>query len=387
MQVYKLRSTLGWIWISLLLVLVSGIQAQNILISGKVIDAENNAPVEFANLGVIGTYLGTASDFNGAFSLSVSDEFADFKVQISAVGYRPKELTVNELQLLTPLTIKLLPQAYGIGQVDVKAESKRLYGIVKSAANLISDNYTKAYNAKVYFEQTHDASQKTEAAIYFSDVNGYGERSYSGAFENRNYKVEEIRRNFEAVPLQSGLIRIQELLDFDIVRVRGNVLDADVVDRFKLDLKEEIEIKGDSIWVISFEMEKPDIVGTGDVRIKAYKGLLYVNQNDHAIVRVQINGISGGYYHAGRSAYQEKSESQTYEYTVVVDYRKFETGYALSKMVYSQHAPGDDAVNKSELKWIVYDTSSKGDKLTNTRRYFVDKESNPEFWKRFSIPE
>jgi len=383
MQVYKLRLTLGWIWI--LLLFVSGIQAQNILISGKVVDAENNQPVEFANLGVIGTYLGTASDFNGDFSLSVGDEFADFKVQISAVGYRPKELSVNELQLLTPVTIKLLPQAYGIGQVDVKAESKRLYGIVKSASNMIADNYLKSYSAKVYFEQIHKTSQKTEAAIHFSDTKGYGERSYSAAFENRNYKVEEVRRNFEVVPLQNGLIHVQEILDFDIVRVRGNVLDVDVVDQFKLDLKEEIVINGDSVWVIAFEMEKPDIVSTGDARIKSYKGLLYVNQKDQAILRAEINAVSNGYFHAGRSAYKESDDSQLYEYKVSVDYRKFESGYALSKIQYSD-STGATAI-KSDIKWIVYDVNSKSTAAENTRQYFVDKESDPGFWKRFTIPE
>ena len=385
MQVYKLRLTLGWILISLLF--VSGIQAQNILISGKVVNAENNQPVEFANLGVIGTYLGTASDFNGEFSLSVSDEFSDFKVQISAVGYRPKELSVNELQLLTPVTIKLLPQAYGIGQVDIKAESKRLYGIVKSASNMISDNYLKSYSAKVYFEQIHKTSQKTEAAINFTDAKGYGERSYSAAFENRNYKVEEVRRNFEVVPLQNGLIHVQDIIDFDIVRVRGNVLDVDVVDQFKLDLKEEIEINGDSVWVIAFEMEKPDIVSTGDARIKSYKGLLYVSQKDQVVLRAEINGVSNGYFHAGRSAYKENEDPKSYEYKVIVDYRKFDAGYALSKIQYSDFGSGGDSTNKSEIKWIVYDVSSKSMASDHTRQYFVDKENDPGFWKRFTIPE
>lgn len=385
MQVYKLRLTLGWIWISLLF--VSGIQAQNILISGKVVDAETNQPVEFANLGVIGTYLGTASDFNGDFSLSVSDEFADFKVQISAVGYRPKELSVNELQLLTPVTIKLLPQAYGIGQVDVKAESKRLYGIVKSASNMITDNYLKSYSANVYYEQIQKTSQKTEAAIHFSDAKGYGDRSYSAAFENRNYKIEEVRRNFEVVPLQNGLIHVQDILDFDIVRVRGNVLDVDIVDQFKLDLKEEIVMNGDSVWVIAFEMEKPDIASTGDARIKSYKGLLYINRTDQAILRAEINAVSNGYFHAGRSAYKENDDLQLYEYKVNVDYRKFETGYALSKMQYSAFGSPGDTANKSDIKWIVYDVSSKSTPSENTRQYFVDKESDPDFWRRFTIPE
>jgi len=385
MQVYKLRLTLGWIWVSLLF--VSNIQAQNIEITGKVVDAENNQPVEFANLGVIGTYLGTASDFNGDFSLSVGEEFADFKVQISAVGYRPKELSVNELLLLTPVTVKLLPQAYGIGQVDVKAESKRLYGIVKSASNMISDNYLKSYSAKVYFEQNNKTSQKTEAALLFSDAKGYGERSYSAAFENRNYKIEEVRRNFDVIPLESGLLHVQDILDFDIVRVRGNVLDVNMVDQFKLDLKDEIVMNGDSVWVIAFEMEKPDMVSTGDARIKSYKGLLYVNQKDQAIIRAEINAVSNGYFHAGRSAYKESEDSQLYEYNVGVDYRKFEAGYALSKIQYSALGSSGEAANKSEIKWIVYDVHSKSSVSGNTRQYFVDKESDPDFWKRFSVPE
>lgn len=382
MCVYNLRLTFCCVMV--LILMGSNLRAQDAVLSGKVINAENNQPVEFANLGVVGTYLGTASDFNGEFSLSVSQEYTDFKVQVSAVGYRPKVLTVNELQMLTPATIKLVPQAYGIGQVDVMAESKQLYGIIKSASNMIRDNYMTGYQANVYFEQIINESKKTEAAINYTDEIGYGDRKYSKAFEKRHFKVAEIRRNYDATPIKDGLILAEDMLEFDIVRVRGNILDVESIDQFELELKDEIIFNKDSVWVISFSLNKPGFIGTGDMRVKAYAGIIYINKKDQAVLRAEIDARSEGPYHAGRAAIMgDNNEPEGYDYHVEIDYRKLNGHYVLSKILYTDFS----ASLERKMKWIVYDVKALSLNYLKGRDYFMDLQSRPDFWKRFTIPQ
>ena len=203
--------------LSFLILLVScSAFAQNITLKGKVVDAETNQPVEFANLGIVNSFVGTATDFNGEFELIISEDFKSYTVRISAVGYRSKEITAEELVSEKGVQLKLFPQSYGIGQVEIKAESKRLYGVLKTASNMIEDNYMDPYGAKVYFVQLMDGSKKSEIALNFFDQDGYGERSFSNALEKRGYEISEVRRNYNQTPIVDGLIRADDILEFEM---------------------------------------------------------------------------------------------------------------------------------------------------------------------------
>lgn len=356
--------------------------SQNIELHGQIVDAETNEAIEFANIGVVGTYMGTASDFNGHYQLTVGESFKNYKVQISAVGYLVKEFTVDELFVLKGEGIKLFPQTYGIQQVEVKADSKRLYGILKTASNLIEDSYSKAYSAQAYYKQV--VSEKTtEAVVYYADSKGYGNRSLASANDSKGFDIVEVRKDFEASPIQSGLVHINELLMFDIVRQRGNVLDKDFVDDYKLSLIEEAKLDGDSVWVIKYELDNPDVAKTGDAYCEQYNGIIYVNQKDYAIIRNEINFISNGFFHAGRDAYRSVSD-QTLDYTVkvIANYRKGEDDkYALSKIKYN----GSGGSDSNELQWIIYKVDASI-KAVDKQSFYADKDEDEDFWNRFTLP-
>ncbi len=370
----------------LLIVLGSVITAkgQNITLKGVVIDAESNQPVEFANLGIVGSYMGTASDFNGQFELIASNDFENSVLRISAVGYKPKEIIVKELVQNTPSTIKLFPQSYGIGQVEIMAESKQLYGILKTSANMIGDNYSGSYSAKVYYSQTIDKNKKSEFALSFNDESGYKDRSYSNAFEKRNYKVDESRHNYEITPLMGGIIRAEDILEFDIARTRGNILDASVIDNFNLELLEKSKFSNDSVWVISYSLDKPDFSTSGDELITDYKGVVYISMENHAILRNEIQAVSNNYQLLGRSSKLKSETDNSYSYSVYTNYRKNEDGkYLVSKIVYKGKDKNDKSIN---MEWIAYDYLQMQPGF-ESREYYSSKETDKKFWDRFTIPK
>ncbi|MBS2100512.1 carboxypeptidase-like regulatory domain-containing protein [Carboxylicivirga linearis] len=367
----------------LFMLFVSGtVFSQNITIKGKVLDAETNQPVEFANIGIVGSFMGTASDFNGGFELTISEEFRSYPVRISAVGYQPKELRVGDLIDEIGVNVKLIQQSYGIDQVEVMAESKRLYGILKTAANMISDNYMQAYASNVYFSQTVSKSQKTEVALDYADASGYGDRSYNNAYQKRDYKVKEVRRNFEQKPLKKGMLRADDVLEFDIVRVRGNVLDADVVDQFDLELVKNDSSPKDSVWVIKYSLSKPDFAATGDEQVISYIGVVYISSVDYAILRNELEVVSKGYHHAGRASGLVSSSGE-YSYKVNTSYRKaIDNKYALSKIEYS--GSGSTTI---DMIWVNYDYRSEMDTQIKGRSYYTTQQTDDSFWNRFTLPK
>ena len=95
------------------LILSIGIFAQSKEIKGKVLDASNGEPLPGVSVVVKGTTTGTATDFNGEFSLIVS------KGQIlvcSFVGYINQEIEVQETENVEVL---LQPDVMNLEQVVV----------------------------------------------------------------------------------------------------------------------------------------------------------------------------------------------------------------------------------------------------------------------------
>ena len=75
-------------------------QAQNdgkIRVKGVVLDETTRQPIAFANIGIIGTAAGAASDMDGLFELIVSEKLATYMMRVSAVGYASAYPTADTL--------------------------------------------------------------------------------------------------------------------------------------------------------------------------------------------------------------------------------------------------------------------------------------------------
>ncbi|MDN5200005.1 TonB-dependent receptor [Fulvivirgaceae bacterium BMA10] len=69
-------------------------RAQNTTVSGKILDEATSEPLVGVNILVKGTVLGTISDIDGNFNLSVS-KAPPFTMQVSIVGYTPQEIEIT----------------------------------------------------------------------------------------------------------------------------------------------------------------------------------------------------------------------------------------------------------------------------------------------------
>jgi outer membrane receptor protein involved in Fe transport len=79
--------------LGILLISITGAFAQT-TISGKVTD-EAGEPLPQANISVVGKMVGTTSNFNGEFALSVTDS-PPFTIAISYIGYQTREIEITD---------------------------------------------------------------------------------------------------------------------------------------------------------------------------------------------------------------------------------------------------------------------------------------------------
>lgn len=152
---YPIQSHTNLFWLaSLVLCLLTGYQsvAQKTVVRGKVLNARTNEAVEFSNVIITGTTIGTQSDLNGAYALELSPGTVTLKA--SFVGYTPdtKTITIDGSKKVIVLNFRLQPQQKNLSEVTVKGKKERYRNKDNPAVALIEKVIAhKAQNRKESF--------------------------------------------------------------------------------------------------------------------------------------------------------------------------------------------------------------------------------------------
>ncbi|MBS1932611.1 MAG: von Willebrand factor type A domain-containing protein [Bacteroidetes bacterium] len=181
------QSILSWLMLSFPLFAFR--PAQDILISGKIIDAANGTPVAGATITIKGTKKSTISLADGSFSIKVPNEKT--VLEVSAVGYEKNQLKVKITN--APLVVRLRASVNKLEEVVVTG-----YGIARkddmveySAPALRSSGYYAPQQlmgrvAGVSIQSRDKAKQADGYADTFNrNNNNFNTEEYDNIVENR----------------------------------------------------------------------------------------------------------------------------------------------------------------------------------------------------------
>ena len=82
----------------LCLFLGTALQAQDVRIEGKVLDARTQEPIPYVNLSILNTLKGTSTDESGQFFFEIPKIFLEKTMHISALGYEDHSMTLESIQ-------------------------------------------------------------------------------------------------------------------------------------------------------------------------------------------------------------------------------------------------------------------------------------------------
>lgn len=100
---------------------IIGIEARNI--NGKVIDSKTKEPLIGANVLIIGTKKGAATDVSGKFLIqNLSKDI--FDINATYIGYKAKTVTNLSISELDNFVIELDSDVISVSAVQVQAEKK-----------------------------------------------------------------------------------------------------------------------------------------------------------------------------------------------------------------------------------------------------------------------
>ncbi|GET20297.1 carboxypeptidase-like regulatory domain-containing protein [Prolixibacter denitrificans] len=373
-------------------------QNKTATIKGIVIDNATGKPVQYANIGIEGTFLGSASNASGQFEFNVPASEKNGYLYASAVGYETVKRAVSSINSSESIVLKMEPQSYKIEDVDISAQSLVLYRILREASQKISDNYLLGpLSSQAYYRNDITENGKLihhrEAAVEISDKTGYVKETPAQEQKDINYRFMEVRTNVPVSSLADGMTQMDELLSYDIVRNSSGVLNNKFLHDYDLTLDKVTQLDGDSIWVINYTLNHPDISHTGDFYVTAYKGKIYISKKNYAVVKNETWVTASNYSRQGRSfAVTGKSNLKPVEihYNFTTSYRKNGNKYTLgfTKATRQNVWLNTQTHNKRTVVYQTYLLPSVIEtvhpNMLSEREYFVNKPYNKAFWDSFN---
>jgi len=274
-------------------------------IKGKVINSATSEPVSYTNIGIEGTYYGTASDSEGNFELKIPDEMQNSDIFFSAVGFVNKKFPVKSLFEKEFNLVKIDPQSYDIDDIDIAARSKVLTRILTMANentpyNFISGPINMEANYINNKTINDTISQVEKATVLIYDETGYASPSKSDAFQNIKYSLKKDRWEND-YQFSSGTTNLDDLLALDWVRSASSVLNPEILNGFNLKLESEPQINGKACWIISFSQAKPTLAGSGDFYGKKFEGRITIAKDDYSVIKIEGNIESSKNSRQGRA--------------------------------------------------------------------------------------
>ena len=314
------------------------------IVEGIVTDSATGDVLPFVNIAVSGTTVGTISDMNGEFRLTVPAGMGDKELSFSSVGYSPITKTMPASSD-ERMTVALAPVDYKINEVVITDKSQAgrrvLKDVVeKAAANYISRDfsYDGTYVAEgIYAER----GRKSTYHVIGYDADGYTRSDGNNAFAALNYKFASIVRDYKANDYESGKNHFDQVCGFDIVRYQFNVLNSYTLTDFDFTIESETSTE----YVINFRCNKPRLVNTGAWSPSAYSGTITVNKADQAITAAKYTVELSGYSDFGLTL--KNNDGKSTKITADVKYAKFQGKYAVKSIETKTMAGGTEVFKDS----------------------------------------
>ena len=322
------------------------------------------------------------------FELRIPEGYEQAIIYFSAVGYANQMMAADKLTGQDFVVVELKEQTYGIEGVDVAAQSKVLFRIIRTASEKIKENYLGGpLGMKIYYAEQQNGKNR-EAVVRMTDKDGYWNVSVRNAFQSRNYTFTEAKRNFEVYSYPQGKTGFDELLEADLARMGNTILNPDLINDYDLQLEKSTVFNGDSVWVIDYKTRKTDLAHTGSYYANKFIGKIYISQSDYGIVRNEIEIESDRQNSQGRSLATNSNKISKITDNITVGYKKAGAKYVLafidSKKQFTD--AGHQQVTISQTLTVM-DVLTANVSFIAGRDYFEGATFNEAFWNSFIRPK
>jgi len=256
---------------------VNFVSAQQITISGILVDDETEEPLAFASVGIKGETSGTITNNSGEFDFHVQEVLKDKILTVSMLGYENYEKEISQINYSKTIIIRLKKIPQILDEVTIK-DSLSGADIIEVALNRLSINYAdKPYLLNGFYRDIKSVNN-TYISLLESAIQ---------VFDNNHEKPRNPFKLREKV----GLIQVRKSLGYNHKYIgyfdQGNLLEILLLNNniryYDFPLSENTNSylrKGKSL----LDNNEVYII---QLRNKGVRMKIYVDINTYAIVRLE----------------------------------------------------------------------------------------------------
>lgn len=254
-----------------------------IVINGTVKNSDNHRRIEYANIAVKGTNIGTVANENGDFSLKIKNSLQADMIVVSHVGYVNSFVRLKDMDY-EKVTVWLSPRNNVLHEVTVRSGEARQ--IVQEALHKIEQNYEmKDCMLTGFYRETARKRQ------HYINVSEAVVDVYKTTYHKRSADVDRVQvlQGRQLISEKKGDTLAVKLLGgpalsvfVDVVKNPDLILDDEFLDFYNFSMEDQVYVDHRMQIVVSFT---PRV----NLTYALYKGKLYIDSENLSFTRAELS--------------------------------------------------------------------------------------------------
>jgi hypothetical protein len=351
------------LYIVLAFLIISSARGQEKLsISGRIMDADKDTPLLFAQIALSNSTIGTVSNEEGQFFLGIPENHLNDTLVITFLGYEPVRMPVSGLINKNNL-FRLKSKEVELKEVEVIALTPE--EVIRRAFYRISENYGGDSLVLTAFYRSQKYAGKKLAEFAEAII----EDLKTGYFPQNTIKELKQTASHSNIP---HLVKGRVVSDTNLVNSMGDVgkmagclgcifsddfvefsfrsiLDEKIFRSYSLKMEEIINPEGGKIYHILFEQSVKNA--------KLYQGELFIDGSSFAIMKIRLRPSFKAYdqYEKGkyRKTYTINNTSGWIAEMPLID----------KTIIYSKRVKGWYLSTIHDEQWVTFTLPSTGQKI------------------------
>jgi hypothetical protein len=247
------------------------------MVQGRIMDESTKNPLAYATVGIKGRAVGITSNFDGVFTLKLSNDYLDDQLSVSHIGYQSQVLPV-QLFIDKKVDILMKTDYISIQEVMIRYFDPRL--IVMSALERKDKNYSNepVYHLNFYREGV----MRSNRFINYSEAifQAY-KSSYSRQFDQDQVRLLQ-SRTISNVDRSDTLVLkiragIRSSLELDFVKNVPDFINPEYFHEYEFTKADIVSVDGNRAYAVAFEQKD-------HITEPLYKGILYIDMESLAFL-------------------------------------------------------------------------------------------------------
>lgn len=250
---------------------------------GKVINAENEEPLPFANISVVGSNITSITNNNGEFVVKIPDSNLLSKVKISFIGYKTEIIdleTLEDKNKIISLDVFIVPLPEAIITIP-----KNVDDLVRETLSNANNNYLTEHNIMTAFYRESIKRKKRNISLSEAVVDIY-KSPYKRYQKKEVIDLLKIRKDTDYSRLDTVAFKIAggpyNTLRLDLIKYDVNFIPLFFMSNYDFWIHRTSEINGLPVYVVKFKQK-------AEIRDPLFFGELFIDGENKILLSANFS--------------------------------------------------------------------------------------------------